>query len=266
MEKWAIGQNELQQYIDNGLIAYYFAPGKKPKIQLKSYSCGLIGINSKELPQTQEDIDGFNSWVINWDCIVFSLEKVKSFEETHPELIDNIANQDSPISVEGYSCFKAVELAEGIQNRWPGIERWELADKIDNKIKDPHGYDFPMPYWMRKHKINPATKEHIYFCERIDRAQPYEVQYNGEDQWYDFSCIAFNMKDVSSWEKGKSWLFYVDAVGIDGQTENNGTHDVFLTADDICKRWALSPAQLVDIIQGNHELPVYWRKYDDAPF
>jgi len=125
MEKWQVGQNELQQYIDNGLVAYYFAPGKKPKIKLKSYSCGYIGIRSKNLPQEQEETDVFNHWVISWDCVVFDAEKVKAFKDANPTLLNYTTNQELSISVEGFLCLKNVLFSEEILNRWQG---WNLGN------------------------------------------------------------------------------------------------------------------------------------------
>ncbi len=41
--------------------------------------------------------------------------------------------------------------------------------------------------------------------------------------------------------------------------------DTFLTADDLCKRWSLSPTQLVDLIKAHGDLAVYWEE-SDVPF
>ena len=49
----------------------------------------------------------------------------------------------------------------------------------------------------------------------------------------------------------------------------NANQDSFLTADKLCERWGIGPAQLVGLIQGNNadEFPVYWRdRYADVPF
>ena len=43
------------------------------------------------------------------------------------------------------------------------------------------------------------------------------------------------------------------------------TPDSFLTADDLCKRWSISPTQLVNIIRNHKDLPVYWEE-SDVPF
>jgi len=43
------------------------------------------------------------------------------------------------------------------------------------------------------------------------------------------------------------------------------TSDTFLTADDLCKRWSLSPTQLVDLIKDHSDLAVYWEE-TDVPF
>jgi len=210
MEKWGIGQNELKQYISSGLLAYHFPLGKRPKIQLKHYSCELIGQSIEYLPQIQEDTDGFEHWVVNWDSIVFDTKEIVSFEKANPELYTNIASQNSPMVMDGYSCLKEVLLSEGILDRWPGMEPWELAEKIDKKIEQPEAYDFPPPYWMRKHKVNPATKGHIYFCEQISTIHPYSEHYSGNETLYDFEMIALDMQEVLRWEKGKDWLFFVD--------------------------------------------------------
>mgnify|MGYP001442275678 CR=1 FL=1 len=63
---------------------------------------------------------------------------------------------------------------------------------------------------MRKHKINPATKDHIYFCEHINTIHPYSDDYNGNDTLYYFEMIALDTWEVLKWEKGKDWLFFVD--------------------------------------------------------
>lgn len=275
MEKWKIGPNELQQYIDNGLVAYYFAPGKKPKSKLESYSCGHIGVRSKNLPQVQEEVDGFKNWIINWDCVVFSSEKVKYFEKENPQLVGIETNLNNISDMGGYICFKEVEFADCIQRRWPGIEEWELAKYIDDKIGNPHRVAFPAPYWMRKHKINPSTNDSIFFCERITTAHPYDEQHNNDSVWYDFSCIVFDTQEASRWERDKEWLFFVDPRDLPevnkdtsmdeiNKEKTDDKHNMFLTAEDICKRWSLSPAQLVDIIRGNSDLNVYWREY--VPF
>jgi len=276
MEKWGVGPNELQQYIDNGLVAYYFAPGKKPKIKLKSYSCGHIGIRSKNLPQEQEETDGFNHWVISWDRVVFDAEKVKAFEVSNPTLVNYATNQELSTSAEGFLCLKDVLLSEEILNRWPGMESWELAEKIDNKIKEKQEDKFPTPYWMRKHKVNPTTKEHIYFCEQIDTIHPYSEHYHGNDMLYDFEMIALDMQEALQWEKGKDWLFFIDpdqlsktggTIATENTDVNNveSAHNYFLTAEDIYRRWSVSPARLVEIIRSNGDLPVYWRQIN-VPF
>jgi hypothetical protein len=41
--------------------------------------------------------------------------------------------------------------------------------------------------------------------------------------------------------------------------------DTFLSADDLCKRWSLSPTQLVDLIRNYSDLAVYWEE-NDVPF
>lgn len=276
MDKWEIGPNELQQYINNGLVAYYFAPGKKTKIKLESYSCGRIGASSNNLPQAQEDIDGFKDWVINWGCVVFNSEKVKEFEKENPQLVSTATSSNNLPSMGGYICFKEVEFADCIQRRWPGIEEWELAKHIDDKIENPQRVAFPAPYWMRKHKINPLTNDAVYFCERITTSHPYDEQHNNDNIWYDFSGIVFDIREALEWESDKEWLFFVDpgqlprvrgGIATEKADESNveSAHNNFLTAEDIYRRWAVSPARLVEIIQSNEDLPVYWRQIN-VPF
>jgi len=97
----------------------------------------------------------------------------------------------------------------------------------------------------------------------------------------DYMNSSYTDGDFIFFTKDKIEKFMVNIVSIKRYVESNSTtvpstmgkgpvanirtnetdltkQNDFLSADDLCQRWAISPAQLVGVVKSNDDLPVYW--------
>jgi len=145
--------------------------------------------------------------------------------------------------------------ATDLLKRWTGLaHEWELYDLI--KKRDIQGYSYI------KSLKSPDTGV-VHFCFSGRNAY---IQKFSDGDAYDWDGIVLDMSEVEKLERQRPEYCWPVVEGghsteINGDDEFSCDQSTYLTADDICKRWSLSPAQLVSIIQANKDLPVYWSEY-----
>ena len=151
-----------------------------------------------------------------------------------------------------------IERAEDVRSRWD-------EDNPDFGVR-LRRYNFTL-FFSRKEPRTSPNGERVFLCTRVDG-----LRWENDD-WCDLEGIYVVKSEVAAHEKQYPFLTYPIATDSNaneanecGETDN--AH--FLTADDLCNRWSMSPAQLVDVIRTYSGLPVYFRRrynaIDDVPF
>lgn len=140
-----------------------------------------------------------------------------------------------------------IELAEDVRKRW-NEDNPDFGERLQQ-------YDFTLFLCRKQPRINPKG-ENIYLCTRIARL---DWKY---DDWCDLDGIYLVRPEVVAHEKQCPFLTY--PIATDNNTNEiiedyETSNTTFLTSECLCKRWNISPAQLVKFIQSNEHLPVYWR-------
>ncbi|MFZ5426745.1 MAG: hypothetical protein ACOZEN_07205 [Thermodesulfobacteriota bacterium] len=155
---------------------------------------------------------------------------------------------------------KDIESAEEVMKRWN-----ETNPDFCHRLRQ---YEFTVFFCPKQPRKSPDG-ETIYLGTR-GTANCLHYQY--DDDWGDLDGVYLLRSEVRAHEEKNPYLAY-PVVTDDGcnnkQEQCEDSQSIFLDADDLCKRWGVSPARLVGLIQGNDssEFPVYWRHKDvDFPF
>jgi len=149
-----------------------------------------------------------------------------------------------------------IEPAEEIRKRWN-----ENNPDFGRKMRQ---YNFTIFFCHKPPRMSP-NGEKIFLCTTGTADNLY---YDYDDEQCDLSCAYLMKSEVKAHEEQHPYLKYPIAKENKPDDENKLANDGFFTADDLCNKWALSPAQLVDIINNYNDFPVYYlvRKSDDCPF
>lgn len=157
-----------------------------------------------------------------------------------------------------YVTFSNIIKAEDLLTRWSGCPENDLAYHARNNV---------LPCYLYSRTLKKPNGEFVHYCSQS--SGPYDSG-NGEDCFWEWDVIVFNVEDVEEFEKTHPEYLW-EPVSIERaevsskKNKDKPGNNIVLTADDICKRWSLSPAQLVGIVQSNADLPVYWEE-DNVPF
>lgn len=163
-------------------------------------------------------------------------------------------NYDGPVYVTFSKIIKATELLA----RWPGCPENDLAQQCRNNI---------LKCYLYNRTLKKPTGELVNYCSPC--LGPYDSSM-GEEYCWEWDGIVFNVEDVIEFEIAHPEYLW-ELVSLESKPEAHEKSDArksqnnYLTAEDLCQRWSVSPAQLVEIINGDSELPVYWRS-SNVPF
>lgn len=161
--------------------------------------------------------------------------------------------------VEEVMSSDVIEPAEEVRQRW-SEENSDFAQRLRQ-------HNFQLFFSHRPPRITPGG-ERIFICTRgtVEDLR-YEYGYGNDTEWCVLDNVCLLRSEVELHETKYPYLKY-PAVSDNTSDNGSGTNQeehIYMSADDICKRWSMSPAQLVDLIRSSNDLPVYWRKYE-LPF
>jgi hypothetical protein len=148
-----------------------------------------------------------------------------------------------------------IELAENVRQRW-NEDNPDFGGRLEQ-------YRFTLFYCGKPPRKSPNGT--IFLCTDMQNLH-WECGYNDERGWADLDNVYLLKSEVGGHEKQFNYLLF-PVVERKKINENSGSQqEIYLTSEDVCKRWSLSPAQLVDLIRGNNDLVVYYRRQDECPF
>jgi len=212
-----------------------------------------------------------------WCGIVFNVEDVEEFEKIHQEFLW----QQVPLE----ECLTCIGDAQPVEQGKNDIEAFSSISTD--------------PEWMPAHEarvvigmtpinfvglLNSGALETDKEQERLDYAKM--------DGWDVNDVPFFKTNDLDTLRVHKaSFAEYTEELYAcrkmdsrilkfykDGDDSNKNAEkitrevsstmqDAFLTAEDLCKRWAISPTQLVNMVRNNNDIAVYWEENEsEVPF
>ncbi len=219
--------------------------------------------------------------VLDWAGIVFEMQDIKKFENEHPEYLwKAVSLDDCPSLFENKDTGNNPNDGRNINEErlistdpeWMpahearvvigmtpinfvnflnsgGLETDREQERLDFAKSDGYETD-NVPFFktndlntLRVHKASFADcTERLYVGRYMDTT--ILKYYDNTDQAADNDETGHNKNVVES---------------------ESTTLDTFMTADDLCKKWSISPTQLVNIIRCHNDLPAYWEE-SDVPF
>ena len=150
-----------------------------------------------------------------------------------------------------------IEPAEDVRARWNIINPDFCA-----RLRQHEFFVFFCPGLPRKS----PDGDIVYICTR---GKAENLYYEYDDGFGDLTGVFLLRSQVREHEKQYQYLTYPvvkDGASNEEKSSAEMSQDAFLSAGELCKRWGVSPARLVGLVQSDGGLPVYWRKEDDVPF
>ena len=154
---------------------------------------------------------------------------------------------------------KEIEPAEDVRQRWN-----ESNQDFVHRLQQ---YKFKIHFSSKPPRRAP-NGDRIFLC-RSGTVENIHCECGSyDDEYYDLEGVYLDRFEVITHEGKYTYLKYPVISGDERNQSAKDEVNTFLTAEDICARWSVSPAQLVDIIKANKDLPVYFKRstLDDLPF